>query len=114
MNKKEFCEITAEAYMEQKTNKWMGNPIIVYDINYKEFSAQSSVTPLDDNQVIVQELEQDCFEPYPDDVYSNVEELTEALMNFPEMWKQVIETIEEFEEELEEDYEIKYKEFYKE
>ena len=101
MNKKEFCEVTAEAYMENKESPMTGNPIVVYDFDTDEFFSQSSVTPLDDNQVKVFELEQDCFEPDPELPYTSVEELTNALMDFLEMWRDVMETIEEFEEEFE-------------
>lgn len=67
MNRKQFARTVAEAYSEQyhDGSRVMNNPIITWD--GEEFGWQSSLTPLNEDEVQVMEIEDGCFGDIPSD-----------------------------------------------
>lgn len=97
MNRKQFAECVAQAYMDQYHHQeWrrdpvMNNPAIDYDFDRETFGSCSSLTPPTDAELRVLDLEDGIF---------GSENTTKAglkyyLMHDDELWNQVVRDIEE-------------------
>lgn len=98
MNRKQFAECVAQAYMDQYHHQeWrrdmvMNEPVIDYDTDNEMFSSCSSLTPPTDTELRVLELSDGMF---------GSENVTKAglkfyLMHDDELWNQVVRDIEEW------------------
>ena len=97
MDRNEFAEVTAKAYARQycTDNGVMNNPVIVYDTETEMFSSQSGLTPTDDMEIIVLELEDGMFGEYDPNSQKNT---YSTLLRFladenDDLWQAVTNTI---------------------
>lgn len=93
MNRQQFAETCAHAYVAQFSRNGspvMNQMVIVYD--GRSFGGQSSLTPLDDNEVLVLSLELGMFGDDPDTEESIVAFFVDSASD--EIWRAVLNTIE--------------------
>ena len=75
---RDYAETCADIYVRQYIEHTgvMNNPIIVFDMDTKNFGWHSSLTPLTDDEVLVTTLENGCF---GDDTGASPDELRAAI-----------------------------------
>ena len=97
--KNEFYQVVAQAYIERYEKRYSGNPIIIFDTEYQDFSAESGIVPLEEGLEIqvfeIKTNEPNCFEDcFTNNHNLNISQVVDALICYPEIWQQAIETIE--------------------
>ena len=104
MNRKQFAQTVAQAYMDQyHPQAWrrrpvMNNPAIDYDITSDLFGACSTLTPTDDHEVRVLELEDGMF---GSDERVTKRDIVAYLLDSAseDIWRDVTQAIEDFRSE---------------
>lgn len=94
-NRHEFAKTVAEAYFaqygEDRSRMVMNNQAIDYNMETNTFASCSSLTPTNDNEIRVDELEMGMF----GDEVGNEEYLTDYIENYAdEYWNVILEIIE--------------------
>lgn len=103
-NRKQFAQVVADAYFSQycddegRSGKVMNNPAIVYDYDLNEFSWQSSLTPRNEDEIVVSKIEHGLFGDVMKDemIYNRQEEddlITYLTDGADDYWDHVMEII---------------------
>jgi len=98
MNRKQFAETVAQAYMDQyHSQEWrrrpvMNAPAIDFDTDTETFASCSTLTPTNSNEVRVFELEDGMF-GYPVTKRAIYQYLTDSASD--DLWHEVVNQIEQ-------------------
>lgn len=90
----EWSQVTAEAYIRQYASNAprMNNVIIVYDLGTNHFSAQSSLTPLNDEEIKIDTLAEGMFGDTSDISANELQEELEAYLQHDahDAWEEIL------------------------
>lgn len=91
---KNYAEVCANAYVGQflLDDPVMNEPVIIFDTETKKFSFQSSLSPVQNGDIVVDTIEEGMYGETSDDVDQAKEEIITCILEYmdkSELWEKI-------------------------